>query len=584
MSEAGGDVLRTRLSNPNAFRGFLGHQHVQAGKWDPGPGFDWAHVMELLHGEANHWPVDLDTAALKDLSTQQMVEEATNVYYENNEQGAGGGTFPIGLNQQWHDGVHLYFPETGAPVYCVAEGRILMVRNGPTFPIGSPNYVVVQHDTERERLLINPDGTSEIISDNLRWYTLYMHLMRMDHQLVPAERATVEEEEESGEEGEEGEAEGGEGEEGGGPGLEIESIVTEDGFELPAWFVTLVRLARQSTGGLPLEVRPDISMDDFIGLGPEDFFSRAFALLRPQDISNARECIEDGNPYKFVENPDDPEQGIPVQAGEIIGYVGEFGELAGNDVVKRPMIQFQIFALSPVFDDTRFDTEVWRRVQADLSANTLCSVDDLLEPIRTLSRGDQEAPSTIDVGRGRTLTPSEINRFYRSGPGEDRHAFRSTIAVHLSEWDIANDDNLTADVPILWPWQTEQEYLRYRAHHIGFKWINDETRELLGMLEGPVPIYTYHPIYLLGWWALNFGRAVNGQAFDGLEGEELEQALLEEQRQCEENPEDPGCIDDGHGLVDISEMRDYPIEYEEFEAEDNGEWQFDLHLRDPFEG
>ena len=556
QSPNGGGVLETRMSDPMNFRGFFGHFHNQAGKWDPGPGFEWDKVIECLHGKSNHWPVDFGVPALRELRSQEAVEAATDVFYQNNEEGPGGGTYPVGLNQQWHDGIHI-FAESGTPVRAVADGKILLTRNGPNFPVGSPNFVLVQHDMMRERVTITPDGESEVTEENLRWYSLYMHLERMDHEEVPADASPDSEEEVDGEEDTPDEQPVDEGE----------------ARFVPVWYRRLVAMARQYKGS-PLQAGPDYTMWD-VTEDAEAFYDRAKALLRVQEYRHAYQCIEDGNPFRWAINPDE-DDGVPVNAGEIIGYVGDYGVLEGETVQKRSMFQLQIMSKMPIFDDTRFDTETWTRVQADLSGNDLVSVDDIIYPIL----GGEDVVDEMgeitrrDMGRGRVIAPTEIRDFFRSGIVQ-RQRFRRIIAYHLSEWDEANDDSLTADSPVLWPWQTNNEFTVWRSHHVGFKWLTAEIRPLLGM-EGPEPVYTYHPIYLLGWWALNFGRSI-GQAFDGLSAEELAAAVAAEEGV-------PDLREPGADFnISIEEIDDFQISYPDFDDISPGEWTPDERFSDPFD-
>ncbi|MCA9565357.1 MAG: hypothetical protein KC561_17790, partial [Myxococcales bacterium] len=294
-------------------------------------------------------------------------------------------------------------------------------------------------------------------------------------------------------------------------------------------------------------------------------------------------------------------------------------------------------------DDTRFDQSEWLRVQADLTSTSLVSARDLILPILGgPERAEDRGITRLDYGRGRVLTPREISGFYRTGSVENRQVFRRMIANHLSMWDIAVDDSLIADVPILWPWESDREFRFWQAHHVGFKWITNDTRDLLGM-EGPQPIYTYHPIYLLGWWALNFGRALQGQTFEGLSDEELENAILtdgffltQDAPAGEhllhlnqvvglapgmivtvgigtENPENVTIAEDGvdgdantlriedglqhaHAtgeplddesdadhLISLEEMDDFRIQYDMFDTVDNGEWHPNTTIIDPLE-
>lgn len=567
QNENGGVVI-TRLDPPGDFSGFCGHWHVQAGKWDPGPGFDWAKVMEGLHGKTNTWPIDVGTIVLDDLRSEEATDEATRVYFDNNESGPAGGGYPIGLNQEWHDGVHIY-AEPGTPIRACAEGDIILTRNGPNFPIGSPNFVLIRHFVERVSLEIDEQGNSEEVTEKIPWYSMYMHLQQMDHQLVPYADDQYNPEDDPEETG----TPDPENPEGSDP------ETTPEHFEVPDWFERLVQLARESKGGESLQPQRDFEARD-VRQDPQAFYDAAVGLLQLQERRYAYDCIEDGNPFRWMNPLEEVEEGVPegfpVGAGDIIGYVGEFGELRGEEVHKRGTFQFQIFSTTPIFDDTRFDEDTWRRVQADFTGDNLVSVPEIVLPVQGIDPDAEDAPTALELGQGRTVTPSDIERFFRSGAESQKHKLRILIACHLSEWDFHNDDSLTANIPILWPWQTEVEYTRWRAHHIGFKWLTDETRNLIGMMEGPVPIYTYHPFYLLGWWALNYGTSLQTTTFSGLDGEALEEAIENEQDEEDFHGDDPEASN--VSLDDVSSY--FTIHYDHLDHQDPGEWPANVDFED----
>jgi len=547
-----GGVVTRRLHSPTTFRGFMGHWHCQAGKWDPGPGFYWDELMERLHGESKRWPVDLGTAQLGELQTAEAVTEATQVFFDNTEQGGGDGTYPIGLNQDWHDGIQLY-PELGAAVTAVADGKIILTRNGPNLPLGSPNFVLIQHDFERERLELNEAFDSEVIVENVRYYSLYMHLERMDHEQVP-EQAEDDEDARSA------------------------TAVDARGRTIPEWFIRLVQHARESGGGR-LERTPDLRGHFETSSEVEEFVTTAIGRKTIQDLAHAHECIEAGHPYRWVSDPD-LDEGIPVASGDVIGYVGEYGELVDGSPRRRPTLGFQIFSRRPVFDDTLFDERTWRRVQSDLTHTSLVKDRELVTAILGEETVLDRGITRPDFSQGRLLTPSEIEVFYRSGRPDQRR-FRRVIARHLSQWDAANDDAMTAGVPILWPWATDREYAIWRAHHIGFRWLTEEVRPLLGMVEDdvpvPQPIYTYHPIYLLGWWALNYGRSLNIMTFEAQE----EAAFREAVESFELGDEDLESAEDHAGhIIDVSELDTFNLEYPAFDMLENGEWGGDFDLEE----
>jgi hypothetical protein len=456
------------------------------------------------------------------------------------------------------------------------------VRNGPLLPIGSPNFVLIRHNIERE-VLKEPDsqGNVEVEIEIVKWYSLYMHMQRMDHNLVepePVEVPPIEGQPEEGEETEEGEEAP---EETPPPEEQAVEEPTVPERPIPEWFKRLVWLARRAKQPVPLQNHEDYIMET-VQAEPQQFHDHAIGLLRLQERTQAFQCVEDGNPYAWLSPTEFVEEGrtgIGVAAGDIIGYVGEYGEYTGGNIVRRGTLHFQIFSTTPIFDDTRFGEDVWQRVQADLSGTNLVSASSIVLPIRGITDEEQVLEAQLDLTRGRSATPSEIAEFFRSGNIDVRRGFRKMIAQHRSEWDIDTDDSLTANVPLLWPWQTERDYLIWRAHHIGFKWLTPDTRYLLEMTEGAAPIYTYHPFYLLGWWALNYGRAMQTATYTGLEGEDLTNALLaetdeEDQHQGEEQ-------EVAH--VSLEDMQDFRIRYDDLALEEQGEWSFDVNFIDPFE-
>lgn len=137
-----GRVLRNKLVNPS-FAGVVGHLHLSANKWDPGPGFDWERVLIGIRGNRMHFPVTVHGARnLSQVPKKKALQEA-EAYFKNTENGPGG-YFPVGINQAWHTGVHLHVDE-GTPVVAPAEGDVVVARNTEPTPLGSANVVVIRH-------------------------------------------------------------------------------------------------------------------------------------------------------------------------------------------------------------------------------------------------------------------------------------------------------------------------------------------------------------------------------------------------------------------------------------------------------
>ena len=106
--------------------------------------------------------------------------------------------------------------------------------------------------------------------------------------------------------------------------------------------------------------------------------------------------------------------------------------------------------------------------------------------------------------------------------------------------------------------------------------LTDETRNLIGMMEGPVPIYTYHPFYLLGWWALNYGTSLQTTTFSGLDGEALEEAIENEQDEEDFHGDDPEASN--VSLDDVSSY--FTIHYDHLDHQDPGEWPANVDFED----
>jgi N-acetyl-anhydromuramyl-L-alanine amidase AmpD len=141
-----GRVQRNKLQNAG-FTGLVGHLHVSATKWDPGPGFDWERVLIGVRGTRLFYPVTLAKAPNLDAVPKARAMSNAETYFRNTEAGPGG-YFPVGANQAWHTGVHLNVP-VGTPVRAPADGVIVAARNTRNTPkMGSANVIVIRHELE----------------------------------------------------------------------------------------------------------------------------------------------------------------------------------------------------------------------------------------------------------------------------------------------------------------------------------------------------------------------------------------------------------------------------------------------------
>lgn len=167
-----GDQLWATLTDVRQYTGYLGHYHVSANKWDPGP-FDFKSFASQIRSRT-FFPLvvaggkpDLPDAAAK-------AEELASALYDNNERDGQGGYFPVGpfgASRLWHGGVHLR-ADAGTPVYAPFGGKLVAARMTDDCSVGSRNFVLIRSDL--------PWGAA-----TLRFFTLLFHLAQEAGGAVP---------------------------------------------------------------------------------------------------------------------------------------------------------------------------------------------------------------------------------------------------------------------------------------------------------------------------------------------------------------------------------------------------------------
>jgi hypothetical protein len=169
-NNAGEPIFATLSGRPQDYSGYLGHYHVTASKWDPGP-FDFKDFTSKIRGRMV-FPVVLsgDPAVPPE---PDKAEAIANTLYESNEQGEGGGYFPVGPYGEfrlWHGGVHIR-ADKGTKVYAPFAGKIVAARMAEDATIGSRNFVLIKHEMA-------------VGSAVIKFWTLLFHL---DKETVSAE-------------------------------------------------------------------------------------------------------------------------------------------------------------------------------------------------------------------------------------------------------------------------------------------------------------------------------------------------------------------------------------------------------------
>lgn len=157
-----GQVITRMISNADEFEGIVGHFHLSAHKWDPGPGFDWKRVFNAVHGGGFQFPLSLTVGGGSGDLTGARFDRTAERFYAINEGSDQGGWYPIGLSGAWHSGVHLH-AEPGTRVNNVLKGQIVAARFDSYTDLGSANFVLVRHD-------------AKIGGEDKQFFTLAMHL------------------------------------------------------------------------------------------------------------------------------------------------------------------------------------------------------------------------------------------------------------------------------------------------------------------------------------------------------------------------------------------------------------------------
>jgi hypothetical protein len=169
------DTMADANQQRERYAGYVGHYHITAQKWDPGP-FDFKQFCSGLRGGKFCYPIfpKGEPKKLKDgpetrpeiPADRSELDQDTKELYKLNEQRADGGFFPVGPwgeQRLWHGGIHLAGKE-GSPVFAPFAGRLVAARMGPPSPIGSVNFVLMRHDVA-------------LGGQRVQFYSLYMHLL-----------------------------------------------------------------------------------------------------------------------------------------------------------------------------------------------------------------------------------------------------------------------------------------------------------------------------------------------------------------------------------------------------------------------
>jgi N-acetylmuramoyl-L-alanine amidase len=144
IPEQDGQPYLAALTDPTAFKGIVGHLHVdpRRRKWDPGA-FDWKRLLDALNGL--YFPVTIRGHHLIPAEELTRLATATKAAMFNVEERTLG-SYPVGPGGLWDPGVYLR-AEPGAPMFSPARGTVLAARMRGASQASS-NFVLIRHDVD----------------------------------------------------------------------------------------------------------------------------------------------------------------------------------------------------------------------------------------------------------------------------------------------------------------------------------------------------------------------------------------------------------------------------------------------------
>ena len=402
-----GQVVNRIIGNTDEFEGVLGHFHVSAKKWDPGPGLDWKRVFNAVRGGGFQFPLSLATGGGGGDLSGAMFDRTADRFYTLNEGYEAGGWYPLGITGDWHSGVHLH-AERGNRVNNGVKGEVVAARFTGYTDLGSPNFVLVRHG-----LKIGGEGKV--------FYTLVMHL---DEVRLGAGTTKI-------------------------PWLDR----------------ARARAGPKRKGGGSLD------LDGF-----EIDEDESAEALRPKSGPSFHALL-DGDVALF----DPPEK---VQAGEVLGYVGEYGPLeeASGQVDVSVLAKEQVIPLDKFRED-------FEELSPDDDADTVCDIAEVLARVDPTWRPGSKAPPSSDA----------IGKFFNTSP--ERVEFRGYIARHVSEWWAETDWRKALARRNVWAWDTRNKLNALLKKIAPFQWYTEEVADATELPTDGV-VYTYHPIRFLKWLTL----------------------------------------------------------------------------------
>jgi N-acetyl-anhydromuramyl-L-alanine amidase AmpD len=525
---------------PQEFRGILCHWHIQPEKWDPGPGLDWERILAGLRleeaavpaipsGVWNHvdpkdkarfpqavWQSQDEarkavTEAFKTEAVARRVCAALSRAAEVPDAGqAGGGFYPMGVNQTWHGGIHLPC-KPGTIVRPILKGELVaahLVSQNEFPPLGSNNFVLLRHKVLLPPRKVpppppppapgEPEPEQKPVPENwLTVYTLYMHLAGVDWTRPP-----------------------------------------------PADLSLLTSLYKRAPGFQGETSKPPGPILNTLSLKEE-----------PDQVKALR-----AGWVGLFSSPKDESSQVVLSPKDGLGYAGEFGD----EDTRSTMVHLEVFT------DERYQDAMELALYGDFlepgpdepdsgdlrvrSADVL----SLFEAVQT-----KERPS---IGTDKVLGPDAIESLFAGSGASDtdpnevnRAQLRRMIVRHVSEWSDQVHWVKTLLASNTWAskltdnqakWVFQKEVLRY----LPYIWFTREVSEHCDLTWDDGRLCHFHPVSFLLWW-LYRRSAVRGKSVE---------AMLDQVRAASRDGSASGLSTSKGVAEGIGEVLDIPGQ---------GEWQ-----------
>lgn len=479
-----GEVVNRMLDDAMGFKGFAAHWHTSPTRWDPGPGFDWMRVYHALRGEHNSFPVVIEEKQnVAELLAPDKVFAAAQKVYQNNEMG-GGGYFPIGLNQNWHGGVHFVMPR-GTEVHAMMDGVLVAARFGnktsvfgDRTPLGHNNFVLLRHEIPMPK------------TPTLRVFSLYMHLDDMEVDPANPKYEWVRQ------------------------ALRVykgEDELTEEALDMGA---TKDEVEKEKEK----EEAEAAAADKELG---QDEGKRASEVKPCLEIGYKLGGLRSGAVALFDIEPVDRQ--IKVKAGEVIGGVGEFGETGEA----KAQVHVEVFADESWKKsiDMGVHSRHWVEVAEDVESNLRVETEDILNLFQT--SGNRRKHNSFFRQVQRQVLPAEVEEFY-SSQGDNEKAkdwLRKAITRHVSEWSDQVDWVKALVKGQTWADKVREVDTLFQdrtgAYRMGifsaeirkflpFIWLTQEVAEHIGLAfkEWTGVVYHFHPVHFMLWLTYNSSSRV----------------------------------------------------------------------------